>query len=550
MEPAFPLNLKPPPRGISFGVLPQVVQNPYAYPVKQITVKTELLPTEAVPTEIIRETEKITPPTDFNNFSPLPEKEQLSTSPRKGDQPVCFKYIGRENYGGLTPFKKGGFGTIDRTETTINGKNVLSKKIKAVMNDGTLDPYLIRETSITKTVESPLTIKIYDIKIVKNVAELFIPYGGNSLASFINVQINEEQFKKIAFNCFVALGQLSSQGVIHGDIKPDNIVVNEGLPIIIDFGAAVQSQIYPDGSLRPVRGLAGTAQYFSPERARGEVFDNKDDVWAMACTWLLVISPLKSKETNFVIDQLREGRINSLSNPRLSSIIKGDLLNLYQNLFSVDPRSRFNAIQAIGHPYFSNLGPRPVFPVPIIGVRIRNLLIKTTLSPENVTLRAKILTQLLIEAAIGSFSNLIYFLGVKLFDIFSSENLENGLNLEVGITCLCLAAKFYGEIRDGNPISLRTFARRDNQLNYWNLVQLERILYELLCFDVDYSTIYDYLFTLNRLDLVKSARKILRTDLVFKFSDEQLTRALVSNPLSFENVPGFGTLPIDNTNLA
>lgn len=89
---------------------------------------------------------------------------------------------------------------------------------------------------------------------------------------------------------FDGLAALHKVGIVHRDLHGDNVLVErdvDGSPSqgpravrIIDFGVA---KVYGEMKPRPMSGTAGCWQYFSPERRRGDDFDDRDDVWAAGC---------------------------------------------------------------------------------------------------------------------------------------------------------------------------------------------------------------------------------------------------------------------------
>lgn len=86
-----------------------------------------------------------------------------------------------------------------------------------------------------------------------------------------------------------ALGYAHLQGVIHRDVKPDNILMEEGSgrAMVTDFGIAVRAGEV-DGEV--VTEVQGTAEFMSPEQAKGAEVDARSDLYSLACVGFYALS--------------------------------------------------------------------------------------------------------------------------------------------------------------------------------------------------------------------------------------------------------------------
>jgi serine/threonine-protein kinase len=92
-----------------------------------------------------------------------------------------------------------------------------------------------------------------------------------------------DEFRKIASEVCAGLAAIHAQGLVHGDLKPGNVMVTDTKAVILDFGFA-QERARASARRPGAPPDGGTPNYMSPERLRNGGASADDDVYAMALT--------------------------------------------------------------------------------------------------------------------------------------------------------------------------------------------------------------------------------------------------------------------------
>lgn len=148
--------------------------------------------------------------------------------------------------------------------------------------------YAERFLGEAKTVASlnhPHIIPVYDVGHAGEHSYIAMEYlPGNTLCHWIKTGLLEQEAVKILCQIADALDYAHSKGVIHRDIKPDNIMFREnGSAVLTDFGIARSGR--QDTDLTREGLMIGTPRYMSPEQARGHKVDARSDVYSLGAVF-------------------------------------------------------------------------------------------------------------------------------------------------------------------------------------------------------------------------------------------------------------------------
>ena len=187
---------------------------------------------------------------------------------------------------------RGGMAEVFEGYDTRLGRTVAIKLLKSdLANDANFEARFRQEAQASARMAHPTIVRVYDAgeeeaadangQIVKTPFIIMELVRGKLLREVVaekNVAI-ERTVGYIA-GILTALEVSHRAGVVHRDIKPANVMVGEGDSIkVMDFGIA---RAVNDNSATQAAtvGIVGTAQYFSPEQARGDAVDARTDLYS------------------------------------------------------------------------------------------------------------------------------------------------------------------------------------------------------------------------------------------------------------------------------
>jgi serine/threonine protein kinase len=185
----------------------------------------------------------------------------------------------------------GGMGEVWRAEDTRLGRTVAIKVLPpSVLADVEATARLRREARTAAQLYHPSIATIHSIEQDGDhifIVEEFVE--GESLARVIKRGgLSESEICRIARAVADALAEAHEKGIVHRDIKPDNIIVAGNRVKVLDFGIAKQvgvagtpSSETPTAFVTQQGMILGTIHYMSPEQALGKTIDGRTDVFSL-----------------------------------------------------------------------------------------------------------------------------------------------------------------------------------------------------------------------------------------------------------------------------
>jgi serine/threonine protein kinase len=203
----------------------------------------------------------------------------------------------------------------------------------------------VKETCLIQKAKSRYVVKHVDSFETLDSYVMITECHGRSLYETVTkgTTFDEEQLKVIAAQLFEAVSELHAAQIFHGDIKLENIVMDDhGALKLIDFGLA---EIIPEKS----RQVCGSTNYQAPEVLLGRFHSLKADIWALGITiYALAMGgfPFVSDDEYQHINDVVSGRANI---DPLRSQYGDSLAAFVKLLLTRDPDTRPSAGQALAH---------------------------------------------------------------------------------------------------------------------------------------------------------------------------------------------------------
>lgn len=188
---------------------------------------------------------------------------------------------------------RGGMGVVYLARDEMLDRPVAIKVLpRLAADEGEQRERFLREARTAAQLSHPNVVPIYRADEVKGYAYFVMGFiDGESLAERVQTRgpLPLEEGVRYLREVAWALAYAHARGVVHRDVKPENIMIERATAraIVTDFGIAHaqhQKRLTMDGH------VLGTAYYMSPEQVNGEVLDGRSDLYALGVVGFFALS--------------------------------------------------------------------------------------------------------------------------------------------------------------------------------------------------------------------------------------------------------------------
>lgn len=283
----------------------------------------------------------------------------------------------------------GSYGIVYEGRDTKTDKTVAIKKVRVDDYDQGVSWATLREISLMKFLSHPNIMTLQEVIHVNDDLYIILKHFDQDLRKYLknmedgNKKMEDEQIRSYMYQLLKAIDYAHSHGVLHRDLKPDNLLVDkQGNLCVCDWGLA-RFYMRPHLKLSPI---VVTLWYRAPEiLLESPTYGKAIDIWSVGCIFAEMLTGKAFFQGDSQIGQLMNifqhlgtpteqtwpgfsklphysvvfpyfpRKDWSTMIPRLKADDQKDALDLLNRLLEYSPSKRISAKEALTHPYFTSL---------------------------------------------------------------------------------------------------------------------------------------------------------------------------------------------------
>src|SRR5712692_4036736 len=267
-------------------------------------------------------------------------------------KPLILGTILGERYEIIKLLGQGGMGAVYQAHDRELDRQVA---LKVIRKDMAANPEILRrfkqELILARQITHKNVIRFFDLGQADGIKFITMEYiEGEDLQSLLKrkKKLEPADAAKIIAQACRALEVAHSEGVIHRDLKPQNIMLDKtGRVYVMDFGIARSTLT---SSMTQTGAPIGTPDYMSPEQAKGQTVDARSDLFAIG----IIFCEILSGQSHFIADTTMGKLWKRTSEParplgELDKTIPQRLGEIVKKCLEMDPQKRFASATELLH---------------------------------------------------------------------------------------------------------------------------------------------------------------------------------------------------------
>jgi serine/threonine protein kinase len=248
---------------------------------------------------------------------------------------------------------EGGFAAVFRVRDKRHRRDVAVKVLDLGLTPSpSLAERFVREARTVARFEHPHIVPIYKVGGHKNEVLYIVMrcVDGPSLRQLLERRrrLSVRDATRIARQVADAVGYAHGHGVVHRDIKPDNILLDSrGHVLVSDFGIAKAAQ-EASTQLTTEGMVVGTPQYMSPEQATGERVDTRSDIYALGIVLYQMLAgapPFDGEWAHAIL--MKQATAMPTPIRRMRSKVPAELAAVLDRMLAKDPTERYQTADEV-----------------------------------------------------------------------------------------------------------------------------------------------------------------------------------------------------------
>ena len=271
---------------------------------------------------------------------------------------------------------RGGMAEVHRGRDLRLGREVAVKVLRSdLARDPSFQVRFRREAQAAASLNHPAIVAVYDTGEDRSPTGA-TPYivmeyvEGETLRDVLRREgvLQPERAMSLAADICAALDFSHRNGIVHRDVKPGNVMITpQGTVKVMDFGIA-RAVSDSAATMTSTAAVIGTAQYLSPEQARGESVDARSDVYSLGCLLYELVTGAPpftgDSPVSVAYQHVREDpRLPSSVNPA----IPADLDAIVLKALSKNPANRYQSAAEMRNDLLRSLAGQRVEATPVMG---------------------------------------------------------------------------------------------------------------------------------------------------------------------------------------